>query len=57
VTTRATRDGDVFVLNGSKVSSSGAYAADYALCLARTDWKAPKHRELHRSASISVTSR
>ncbi|MCU1659914.1 MAG: acyl-CoA dehydrogenase [Pseudonocardiales bacterium] len=44
--TRATRDGDVFVLNGSKIWSSGAYAADYALCLARTDWDAPKHRGL-----------
>lgn len=45
-TTRAERDGDVFVLNGSKIWSSGAYAADYALCLARTDWDAPKHRGL-----------
>jgi alkylation response protein AidB-like acyl-CoA dehydrogenase len=46
VTTRATRDGDVFILNGSKIWSSGAYAADYALCLARTDWDVPKHRGL-----------
>ena len=45
-TTRATRDGDVFILNGSKIWSSGAYAADYALCLARTDWDVPKHRGL-----------
>jgi alkylation response protein AidB-like acyl-CoA dehydrogenase len=45
-TTRATRDGDVFILSGSKIWSSGAYAADYALCLARTDWDAPKHRGL-----------
>lgn len=44
--TRATRDGDVFMLSGSKIWSSGAYAADYALCLARTDWDAPKHRGL-----------
>jgi alkylation response protein AidB-like acyl-CoA dehydrogenase len=44
VTTRATRDGDVFILNGSKIWSSGAYAADWALCLTRTDWDAPKHR-------------
>ncbi len=29
--TRATRDGDVFILNGSKIWSSGAYAADWAL--------------------------
>jgi len=46
VTTRATRDGDMFILSGSKIWSSGAYAADYALCLARTDWGAPKHRGL-----------
>jgi alkylation response protein AidB-like acyl-CoA dehydrogenase len=46
VNTRATRDGDVFILNGSKIWSSGAYAADVALCLARTDWDAPKHRGL-----------
>jgi alkylation response protein AidB-like acyl-CoA dehydrogenase len=44
--TRATRDGDVWVLNGSKIWSSGAYRSDYALCLARTDWEAPKHRGL-----------
>ena len=46
VTTRATRDGDVFVLSGSKIWTSGAFRADYALCLARTDWQAPKHRGL-----------
>jgi alkylation response protein AidB-like acyl-CoA dehydrogenase len=46
LTTRATRDGDVFILNGAKIWSSGAYAADWALCLARTDWEAPKHRGL-----------
>ncbi|HEX4657001.1 MAG TPA: acyl-CoA dehydrogenase family protein [Streptosporangiaceae bacterium] len=45
-TTRATRDGDVFILSGSKIWSSAAYAADYALCLARTDWEVPKHRGL-----------
>ena len=44
--TRATRDGDVFVLNGSKIWSSGAFRSDYALCLARTDWHATKHRGL-----------
>ena len=44
--TRATRDGDVFILNGSKIWSSGAFRCDYAMCLARTDWHAPKHRGL-----------
>jgi alkylation response protein AidB-like acyl-CoA dehydrogenase len=44
--TRATQDGDVFLLNGSKIWSSGAFRADYALCLARTNWQVPKHRGL-----------
>jgi alkylation response protein AidB-like acyl-CoA dehydrogenase len=44
--TRATRDGDSWVLNGAKVWSSGALAADYGICLARTDWDVPKHRGL-----------
>ncbi|HEY1989654.1 MAG TPA: acyl-CoA dehydrogenase family protein [Acidimicrobiales bacterium] len=44
--TRATRDGDVFILNGSKIWSSGAFRSDYSMCLARTDWQAPKHRGL-----------
>ena len=44
--TRATRDGDSWVLNGSKVWSTGADLADYSLCLARTNWDVPKHRGL-----------
>jgi alkylation response protein AidB-like acyl-CoA dehydrogenase len=44
--TRATRDGDVFVLNGSKIWSTGAHKCDYAMCLARTNWQVPKHRGL-----------
>ncbi len=43
---RATRDGDVFVLNGSKIWSSGAFRSDYSLCLARTDSSVPKHQGL-----------
>jgi len=46
IRTRATRDGDHWILNGSKIWSSGAYYADWAMCLARTDWDAPKHRGL-----------
>ncbi|WP_280398966.1 acyl-CoA dehydrogenase family protein [Nocardia carnea] len=46
LTTRADRDGDRWILNGSKIWSSGAYAADYGLCLARTNWEVPKHRGL-----------
>jgi alkylation response protein AidB-like acyl-CoA dehydrogenase len=46
VTTTLTRDGDHYVLNGSKMWSTNAYLADYGLCLARSDWSAPKHRGL-----------
>jgi alkylation response protein AidB-like acyl-CoA dehydrogenase len=46
ILTRATRDGEVWILNGTKVWSSGAMSADYGICLARTDWDAPKHRGL-----------
>ncbi len=46
IRTRATRDGDHWILNGSKIWSSGAYYADWAMCLARTDWDVPKHRGL-----------
>jgi alkylation response protein AidB-like acyl-CoA dehydrogenase len=46
ITTRATRDGDRWVLNGAKIWSSGAYYADWGMCLARTDWDVPKHRGL-----------
>jgi alkylation response protein AidB-like acyl-CoA dehydrogenase len=44
--TQATRDGDVYYLNGSKIWTSYANHCDFALCLARTDWDAPKHRGL-----------
>ena len=46
VLTRADRDGDLFILNGSKIWSSAAFASDYALCLARSNWDVPKHRGL-----------
>ncbi|HKV22599.1 MAG TPA: acyl-CoA dehydrogenase family protein [Mycobacterium sp.] len=46
VVTRAERRGDTWVLNGAKTWSSSAFAADYGLCLARTDWDVPKHEGL-----------
>ncbi len=46
IRTRATRDGDDWILRGSKIWSTGADHADYGMCLARTDWDAPKHRGL-----------
>jgi alkylation response protein AidB-like acyl-CoA dehydrogenase len=44
--TTAVRDGDEWVLNGSKVWTTGAWWSDWALCLARTNWDVPKHRGL-----------
>jgi len=44
--TTAVRDGDEWVVNGSKIWTTGAYFSDYALCLLRTNWDVPKHRGL-----------
>jgi alkylation response protein AidB-like acyl-CoA dehydrogenase len=44
--TRADRDGDAWILNGSKIWSSGAFRADWGLILVRTNWDVPKHRGL-----------
>ena len=42
--TRAVRDGDEFVINGSKIWTSMAHRGDWIMLLARTDTDAPKHR-------------
>jgi alkylation response protein AidB-like acyl-CoA dehydrogenase len=46
LSTRAERDGDVYVVNGQKVWSSGASFSDWGILLARTASldEAPKHR-------------
>jgi alkylation response protein AidB-like acyl-CoA dehydrogenase len=46
IMTRAVKDGDRWILTGSKIWTSGAFYADYGMCLARTDWDVPKHRGL-----------
>jgi alkylation response protein AidB-like acyl-CoA dehydrogenase len=46
VITRAERRGDTWVINGAKTWSTGAFAADYGLLLARTNWDVPKHEGL-----------
>ncbi|GAT03009.1 acyl-CoA dehydrogenase family protein [Mycolicibacterium fortuitum] len=46
VITRAELKGDTWVINGAKTWSTSAFAADYGLMLARTDWTVPKHEGL-----------
>jgi len=43
LTTRATDEGDHYLVNGSKIWTSGAQYADWIFCLVRTDFDAPKH--------------
>jgi alkylation response protein AidB-like acyl-CoA dehydrogenase len=42
--TRAVRDGDSFVINGTKIFTSMAHRAEFCWLAARTDPQAPKHR-------------
>ena len=44
LSTRAVRDGDDFVINGSKIWTTLAHRADWIMLLTRTDPDAPKHR-------------
>jgi 3-oxochol-4-en-24-oyl-CoA dehydrogenase len=44
LTTRAVRDGDVYVVNGQKVWTSGAHVAQLGILIARTDPDAPQHK-------------
>ncbi|MFK8024652.1 MAG: acyl-CoA dehydrogenase family protein [Ilumatobacter sp.] len=41
---RAERDGDEYVINGSKIWSSGAHHAQFGILIARTDPDVPKHK-------------
>lgn len=42
--TRAVRDGDEFIVNGSKIWTSGAQHSKYGILIARTDPNLPKHK-------------
>jgi alkylation response protein AidB-like acyl-CoA dehydrogenase len=42
--TRAVRDGDEYVINGTKIWTGHGYNADWIFVLARTDPQAPKHK-------------
>ena len=44
--TTAVHDGEQWVLNGSKLWTTGGWYADWAMCLARTNWDVEKHRGL-----------
>ena len=41
--TRAVREGDEYIINGSKIWTTGANNADWIFCLTRTDTDVPKH--------------
>jgi alkylation response protein AidB-like acyl-CoA dehydrogenase len=42
--TTAVRDGDEYVINGSKIWSSGAHHSQFGILIARTDPDKPKHK-------------
>lgn len=44
--TTAVRDGDEWILNGSKIWTTGAWWSDWGLSLVRTNWDVAKHRGL-----------
>jgi alkylation response protein AidB-like acyl-CoA dehydrogenase len=61
LSTRAVKDGDVWVINGQKVWTSGGHMADMGMLLARTNPTAPKHQgiswfafDMHQPGHVEV---
>jgi len=44
LSTRAVRDGDEYIVNGSKIWTSGGHNSQFGILIARTDPDVPKHR-------------
>ena len=44
--TKAERQGDVWIMNGQKVWNTSAHHADFGILVARSDWDVPKHQGL-----------
>jgi alkylation response protein AidB-like acyl-CoA dehydrogenase len=44
--TRAVRDGDTWIINGSKMFTTGAHNCQYTFLITNTDPQAPKHQSL-----------
>ena len=44
LSTRAVRDGDTYIVNGSKIWSSGAHHSKFGILIARTNPDVPKHK-------------
>ncbi|HUR78966.1 MAG TPA: acyl-CoA dehydrogenase family protein [Acidimicrobiales bacterium] len=61
LSTKAVKDGDVWVINGQKVWTSGGHMADMGMLLARTNPTAPKHQgiswfafDMHQPGHVEV---
>ena len=56
LSTRAVLDGDLFVINGQKVWTSGANYADFCFLFCRTDQTAAKHQGITTYLALTLTS-
>ena len=61
LSTKAVKDGDVWIINGQKVWTSGGHMADMGMLLARTNPTAPKHQgiswfafDMHQPGHVDV---